>query len=86
MAPAGLETRYRRLLRWFPAEHRAVHQEEMLGVLMAGAEPGRTRPGRAESADLLLGASACGRAGRSATGPAGATRWPCTASPHRCWR
>jgi hypothetical protein len=57
MAPVGLETRYRRLLRWFPAEHRAVHQEEMLGVLMAGAEPGRTRPGQAESADLLLGAA-----------------------------
>jgi hypothetical protein len=57
MAPVGLEIRYRRLLRWFPAEHRVVHQEEMLGVLMAGAEPGRTRPSRAESADLLLGAA-----------------------------
>ena len=57
MAPAGLEICYRRLLRWFPAEHRALHQEEMLGVLMAGAEPGRTRPGRAESVDLLLGAA-----------------------------
>src|SRR5580698_4051042 len=57
MAPVGLEICYRRLLRWFPAEHRALHQEEMLGVLMAGAEPGRTRPSRAESADLLLGAA-----------------------------
>jgi hypothetical protein len=57
MGPAGLENRYRRLLRWYPAGHRAVHQEEMLGVLMAGAEPGRTRPSRAESADLLLGAA-----------------------------
>ena len=57
MAPVGLETRYRRLLRWFPAEYRAQYQEEMLGVLMAGAEPGRTRPSRAESADLLLGAA-----------------------------
>jgi hypothetical protein len=57
MAPVGLEICYRRLLRWFPAEHRALHQEEMLGVLMAGAEPGRNRPGRAESADLLLGAA-----------------------------
>jgi hypothetical protein len=37
MGPAGLEGRYRRLLRWYPAGHRAVHQEEMLGVLMAGA-------------------------------------------------
>src|SRR5579872_2423976 len=57
MGAAGLEIRYRRLLRWYPAEHRAVHQDEMLGVLMAGAEPGRNRPGRAESADLLLGAA-----------------------------
>lgn len=57
MAAAGLETRYRRLLRWYPAEHRALHQEEMLGVLMAGAGPGRSRPGPAESADLLLGAA-----------------------------
>src|SRR5580693_10002974 len=57
MAPVGLEICYRRLLRWFPAEHRALHHEEMLGVLMAGAEPGRNRPSRAESADLLLGAA-----------------------------
>jgi hypothetical protein len=57
MAPVGLEICYRRLLRWFPAEHRALHQEEMLGVLMAGAEPGRNRPSRAETADLLLGAA-----------------------------
>jgi hypothetical protein len=57
MAPAGLEIRYRRLLRWYPAVHRALHQEEMLGVLMAGAEPGRNRPRPAESADLLRGAA-----------------------------
>jgi hypothetical protein len=57
MAAAGLEIRYRRLLRWYPAEHRALHQDEMLGVLMAGAEPGRSRPRPAESADLLLGAA-----------------------------
>ena len=57
MAPARLEICYRRLLRWFPAGHRALHQEEMLGVLMAGADPGRNRPSLAESADLLLGAA-----------------------------
>jgi hypothetical protein len=57
MASAGLEIRYRRLLRWYPAAHRAVHQDEMLGVLMAGAEPGRSRPRMAESANLLLGAA-----------------------------
>jgi hypothetical protein len=51
------ETWYRRLLRWYPAEHRALHQDEMLGVLMAGAEPGRNRPSLAESADLLLSAA-----------------------------
>ncbi|HUJ05004.1 MAG TPA: hypothetical protein VLX31_02730 [Streptosporangiaceae bacterium] len=57
MAPAGLEVRYRRLLRWYPAEYRVMHLEEMLGVLMAGAAPGRSRPGGAESADLLAGAA-----------------------------
>jgi hypothetical protein len=57
MAPVGLEICYRRLLRWYPAEHRALRQEEMLGVLMAGAKPGRRRPSLAESADLLLGAA-----------------------------
>ncbi len=57
MARVGLEIRYRRLLRWYPAEHRAVHQDEMLGVLMAGAESGWNRPSLAEAADLLLGAA-----------------------------
>jgi hypothetical protein len=57
MGSAGLEIRYRRLLRWYPAAHRSVHQDEMLGVLMAGAEPGRSRPRLADSADLLLGAA-----------------------------
>ena len=57
MRTAGLEARYRGLLRWYPAGHRALHEEEMLGVLMAGAEPGRSRPGLTESADLLLGAA-----------------------------
>jgi hypothetical protein len=56
MAPVGLEARYRRLLRWYPPEHRAVHRDEMLGVLMSGAPQDRSRPGLAESADLLLGA------------------------------
>ncbi|MEU0569147.1 hypothetical protein ABZ297_27740 [Nonomuraea sp. NPDC005983] len=34
---SGLERRYRRLLRWFPWEHRERHEEEMLSVLMAAA-------------------------------------------------
>jgi hypothetical protein len=53
MAAVGLEARFRRLLRWYPAGHR----DEMLGVLMSGAEPGRNRPRLAESADLLVGAA-----------------------------
>jgi hypothetical protein len=57
MAAAGLEARYRRLLRWFPADHRVVHREEMLDVLMAAADNGRDKPGVAETADLLLGAA-----------------------------
>jgi hypothetical protein len=57
MAAAGLEARYRRLLGWFPADHRAVHGEEMLGVLMAGADGDRDKPGVRETADLLLGAA-----------------------------
>jgi hypothetical protein len=52
----GLEARYRRLLRCYPADHQAVHRDEMLGVLMNAAEPGRDRPGLRESADLLAGA------------------------------
>lgn len=57
MAAAGLEARYRRLLGWFPADHRAVHGEEMLGVLMAGADDDRDKPGVPETGDLLLGAA-----------------------------
>jgi hypothetical protein len=53
---AHLERNYRRLLGVFPAGHRAVHEEEMLDVLMAGARAGQRRPGLAESADLAWGA------------------------------
>ena len=57
MAAARLEVRYRRLLRCYPADHRAAHCDEMIGVLLAAAEPGRDRPGLRESADLLAGAA-----------------------------
>jgi hypothetical protein len=57
MTSAGLEARYRRLLRWFPAEHRSVHGEEMVGVLMTGTGGDRDRPGIAEMADLLMAAA-----------------------------
>jgi hypothetical protein len=35
MNAATLERWYRRLLAWFPAEHRRVYGEEMVGVLLA---------------------------------------------------
>jgi hypothetical protein len=46
---AALERRYRRLLRCYPPSHRAVHQEEMLGVLLAAARPGQRTPGAAQT-------------------------------------
>ena len=52
----GLEGRYRRLLRSYPAWYRGQHEEEMLGVLMTAARPGQRRPGVRESADLLWSA------------------------------
>ena len=55
MPNRDLADRYRRLLAWYPKDHRERHGEEMLGVLMAGAGD-RTRPSRKETADLLLGA------------------------------
>ncbi|MFC6883072.1 MULTISPECIES: hypothetical protein [Actinomadura] len=50
-----LEHRYRRLLRWYPADHRDRHEDEMLGVLLATAGPDRERPTARESADLIAG-------------------------------
>jgi hypothetical protein len=52
----GLERGYRRLLRWYPPSYRGRHEEEILGVLMAGARPGQRRPGARESLDLLWSA------------------------------
>jgi hypothetical protein len=52
---SSLEDRYRRLLAWYPRDHRAAHEDEMVGVLLAGAEPGQTRPGLGDRADLLWG-------------------------------
>ncbi|MEW1838896.1 hypothetical protein AB0392_13150 [Nonomuraea angiospora] len=51
-----LEARYRRLLACYPRDHRERHEEEMIGVLLAGARPGQTRPHPADAADLLWGA------------------------------
>jgi hypothetical protein len=50
------ERGYRRLLVFYPAPYRRVHEEEMLAVLMTAAPDGKRRPGIAEAADLILGA------------------------------
>jgi len=51
----ALQRRYRRLLVWYPAEHRRAYAEEMIGVLLASAPQGRRRPGIAEALDLIRG-------------------------------
>ncbi|MFE6234773.1 hypothetical protein [Cellulosimicrobium sp. NPDC057862] len=48
---------YRRLLRLFPYTYRRAHEAEMLGHLLDGAQPGRSRPTRAERWDLLRAAA-----------------------------
>lgn len=52
---SDLVDRYRRLLAWYPRDHRERHGEEMLDVLLAGAGE-RTRPSRKETVDVLRGA------------------------------
>jgi hypothetical protein len=52
---AALERRYRRLLAWFPPQHRRTYGEEMIGVLLASASDGQDRPGPADVADLVSG-------------------------------
>ncbi|GGL44940.1 hypothetical protein [Planomonospora parontospora] len=69
----GLEDRYRVLFAWYPAEHRARHEEEMIAVLLASARPGQTRPGLRDAADLLLGAVRIRL--RHAFGPGSAPLW-----------
>jgi hypothetical protein len=55
-AAADLERGYRRWLRWYPGSFRREHEEEILGVLLAGAREGQRRPDVAECLDLLRGA------------------------------
>ena len=50
----ALERRYRRLLAWFPAEHRTFYAEEMIGVLLASAPDDQSRPGGAETVDIAI--------------------------------
>jgi hypothetical protein len=64
---APLEIRYRRLLAVYPAAHRRAYGEEMVAVLMAGAEPGQRRPAPAEVVDLLR-AGLVARLGRGVQG------------------
>jgi hypothetical protein len=52
-----LERRYRRLLACYPAAFRREHEQEILSVLMAGAEEGQRWPRPAEVADLLSSAT-----------------------------
>jgi hypothetical protein len=52
---SALERRYRRLLAWYPAGHRLAYGEEMIGVLMAAAPEGASRPGLAGAFDLIRG-------------------------------
>src|SRR5262245_19659328 len=51
-----LKGRYRRLLAAYPIAYRREYEEEMVGVLMDAAEPGRRRPSLRDRADLLAGA------------------------------
>lgn len=51
----ALERRYRRLLAWYPAGHRMTYGEEMVGVLLAAAPDGSSRPGLAGAVDLIRG-------------------------------
>ncbi|MGN6795383.1 MAG: hypothetical protein ACTHJW_23585 [Streptosporangiaceae bacterium] len=50
-----LERRYRRLLFWYPAEHRSANGDEMIGVLLSSAREGQRRPCLSDVLDLALG-------------------------------
>jgi hypothetical protein len=53
---ARLERRYRRLLACYPRAFRREHEQEILSVLMAGADEGQQRPRLGEAADLIRSA------------------------------
>jgi len=50
----GLERRYRRLMRLYPAWYRAQREEEMVGMLLDGAGPDQRRPGLGEACGLVV--------------------------------
>ncbi|GAA4580512.1 hypothetical protein GCM10023194_09030 [Planotetraspora phitsanulokensis] len=68
-----LEQRYRRLLRWYPKEHRALHEEEMISVLLAGSAAGQTRPAARDAFDLVSGGLSIRL--RRAVGPESREHW-----------
>jgi hypothetical protein len=51
----SLERRYRRLLAWYPKDHRTLYEDEMIAVLLAGTVPGQERPTVRDAFDLLRG-------------------------------
>jgi hypothetical protein len=53
---AALERGYRRLLAAYPRPFRAEREDEILAVLMAGAEQGQRRPRLTEAVDLIKNA------------------------------
>ena len=50
---ADLERRYRRLLACYPRAFRREHEQEILAVLMAGADEDQQRPRLGEAANLI---------------------------------
>jgi hypothetical protein len=50
---ADLERRYRQLLACYPHAFRHEHEQEILAVLMAGADEGQQRPRLGEAANLI---------------------------------
>lgn len=50
---ACLERRYRQLLACYPRAFRHEYEQEILAVLMAGADEGQRRPRVSETADLI---------------------------------
>ena len=55
MSAAPLERRYRRLLWAYPGWYRRRHGTEIVTTLLEMAEPGQSRPARADALDLIRG-------------------------------
>ncbi|MFC7722835.1 hypothetical protein [Nonomuraea recticatena] len=80
----ALERRYRRLLTWYPKDHQARHEEEMLAVLLAASTPGQSSPAWRDAFDLARGGLAI-RARRAAS-PGSRRRRGARDPPLRCRR